>query len=350
MKVIAEEYLPNSTILMNEHGGKRSAICKGIEYLKEYNQTEYFILVDSDTVLDANASKYMVECIDQKNTIGCATGSLTIFNTHFLAKIINARYNYAFNIERSCMSYFGIMNCCSGPLSIYRTNLFDESFITEFKTQTFLGTICGPGDDRHLTNMVLIRGYESKQTSLAIGSTEAPLYFMRFLRQQVRWLRSFYREQCWQIQAIPNQHPFLGIVTQYEILYPFFILSWIIYMFINDNPYRYLRFYIMSFLIMLIRTGILVIKMKDSKYVYNIFYLPIFLFFIIPLKVYCCLTMYKMHWITSTRNKLYFQCDLETFSIYSILIAWNSLLLYTLIMKIINFSQHGNYLELFYLH
>jgi len=318
---------------MNIHDGKRNAICKAVEYIKKLHDTDYFILVDSDTVLGNSAVQYMVECIDQSTKIGCATGFLYIFNTHFLGRVINARYGYAFNVERGAMSYFGVMNCCSGPLSIYRSNIVDKEFLTEFKEQKFLGTTCGPGDDRHLTNMVLIRGYESRQTALAVAYTEAPCTFMRFLRQQVRWMRSFYREEFWQIQAIPKQHIFLSIVTQYELLYPFFILSWIIYMFFNNSSYSFFKFFLMSFVVMLIRTTLLMIVMKDFSYIYNLAYLPIYLFFIIPLKIFCFFTMKRMHWITSSRKKILIECDFESICIYSLLIIWNSAIVYTLVMK-----------------
>ena len=61
------------------------------------------------------------------------TSNIKIFNKENLLTKHNARYSYAFNIERSYLSYLNIMNCCSGPLSIYRSKLIDEDLLKSLK-------------------------------------------------------------------------------------------------------------------------------------------------------------------------------------------------------------------------
>lgn len=340
MKDIAESILEPSLILLNNHGGKRSAICEALNYV----ESKYFILIDSDTILDKSATEKMICCIEQDDKIGCATGNLKVFNTHLLGRIVNARYGYAFNFERGAMSYFGVMNCCSGPLSIYRSDIIDSNFINEFRNQKFLGNICGPGDDRHLTNMVMIRGYKSKQTHLAIAWTEAPSTFLRFLRQQVRWIRSFYREQFWQILAIPRQSIYLSIITQYEILYPFFIFIWLIDLISVNSLNKIIRFAIISGIIIMIRTLMLVVLLKDIKYFLNLFYLPIYLFFILPLKIFSFFTTFNMNWNTSSRKLIIHHCDMELFNIILILLSWNGGITYSIIHKLIS-QNHLQFLK-----
>jgi hyaluronan synthase len=336
MKSIAEEVFSEEEnlfeleILLNEHGGKRKAICNG---LKKIFETDYVMFIDSDTVLTTSATKYLVECIDSSTENGCATGCLLIFDKHFLGKIINARYAYAFNIERSSMSYCGVMNCCSGPLSIYRHSIFNNEFIEKFENQTFCGIKCGPGDDRHLTNMVLMKGYKSKQTHLSIAYTEAPKSFIRFIKQQTRWIRSFYREQLWQIKAIPYQSILLALVTHYEIIYPILIFIWLNYISVHESIKNFIRLLIFTCGIIIIRTSLLIIFMRKFEYIYNIFYLPIFITVILPLKLYCLITMTKMNWTTSTRLNIINKIDFELLIITMLILLWNSLICYSIVTK-----------------
>lgn len=314
------------TVLRNTHGGKRDAMCQGVEEMKRWDMVEsskYVVFMDSDTVLSPSATTHLVTIVDGSPENGCATGSLLIFDHHFLGRIINARYAYAFNIERASMSYFGVMNCCSGPFSIYRTDiLLSEGFLQEFRDQSFMGVQCGPGDDRHLTNMFLTRGLRSRQTHLALAYTEAPKTFVRFLKQQTRWMRSFFREQYWQVMAIGKQSAFLGVVTQYEILYPVFVVTWMIRL-------TFLRSFSQLLLVTGFTTGIIVVRtlilcalMRSMMFVYNIFYLPMYMAFLLPLKIYCLLTAREMGWITSSRLNISNRCDLELGVIVSISLLW----------------------------
>lgn len=338
MKDIADNLLfekgINYVVLLNNHAGKREAICSGLEYFNN-NQlnSKYIFFIDSDTILDTDATKYLVTCVDSHENNGCATGNLLVFDTHFLGKLVNARYAYAFNIERSSLSYFGVMNCCSGPLSIYKSSVFTNEFIDEFKNQTFWGIKCGPGDDRHLTNMFLIRGYKSKQTHLAIGYTESPATFVRFIKQQTRWMRSFFREQYWQFLAIKNHSLFLSMVTQYEMLYPIFVFIWLCYIIKSNSGFLLIRLTSTMIGIISIRTFILCIFMKSFNYLYNILYLPLFMFFLLPLKVYCLFTMHRMNWITSSRIKIINTFDTELLITFLLMIIWISSIIFSIYNK-----------------
>lgn len=339
MKEIADAILVESginyVVLLNNHGGKREAICSGLEYFLNNKLTsKYIFFIDSDTVLDRDATKYLVSCVDSNSNNGCATGNLLVFDTHFLGRLVNARYAYAFNIERASLSYFGVMNCCSGPLSIYKSEVFNQDFINEFKNQTCFGIKCGPGDDRHLTNMFLIRGYKSRQTHLAIGYTESPATFIRFIKQQTRWMRSFFREQYWQFIAIKNQSVFLSIVTQYEILYPIFVFIWLCNIIPSHSGLLLIRLMSTMIGIITFRTIILCIFMKSIYYVYNILYLPLFMFFLLPLKVYCLFTMHRMNWITSSRVKIINKIDFELILTVLLMLIWDASILYSVYNKV----------------
>lgn len=337
MAEIAKKLIPKSKILLNPHGGKRSAIIYGYLSLQTMYPSDYIILIDSDTVLEKDSCKNLVKCIDSDNKIGCATSNIKIFNTeNLLTKIINARYSYAFNIERSYLSYLNIMNCCSGPLSIYRSELINDEFIEKFKKQSMFKNKIEPGDDRHQTLLIMSKGYKSKMTPFSICWTECPTQFKRFLRQQLRWMRSFYREQYWQYKCLKNQPFYLSIVMTYEILFPYLIIGWVMYLFYNPNVSLYLitKSFILTTLIAILRTIFIIIYTKDITNIYNIFYLYIYFTTLIPLKVLALFTLFDNNWITSNRLNITHTLSLDIILMYLVIIIWNILLFNGIIIHI----------------
>ena len=329
MAETARKLIPDSKILLNNHAGKRSAIIHGYRNLQLRYPSDYIIIIDSDTILDKNACLELVKCIDSDEQIGCATSNIKIFNINtLLTKIINARYAYAFNIERSYLSYLNIMNCCSGPLSIYRSSLITEAFLDKFKNQSCYKHKIEPGDDRHQTLLIMMKGYKSKMTPFSICWTECPTQFKRFLRQQLRWMRSFYREQYWQFKCLTNQPYCLSIIMTYEILFPYLIIGWVLYLFYN--PYSSLYLIIKSFLlttfIAIIRTVFIVIYTSDVQNLYNIFYLYIYFCTLIPLKVLALFTIFDNNWITSNRLYRTNSLSFDIILMYLSILIWNLLL------------------------
>ena len=328
---IAKRIHENAIILLNYHKGKRNAIYEGYQTIQNLSNSEYIVIVDSDTVLDKDACKFLLQCIHSDEKIGCATSNIKIFNNNtLLTKIINARYAYAFNIERAYLSYLNIMNCCSGPLSIYRKKLITKEFLDKFNNQSCCKNKIEPGDDRHQTLLILKEGFKSKMTSLSICYTESPTSLVRFLKQQLRWCRSFYREQYWQFKSIDKQPYYLSIIMIYEIFFPFFIVGWILYLLlINDTTFFLLvKSFIICVSIIFIRTFFLICYTCELKNSYNVFYLFIYILFIIPIKLYSILTLIINNWITSNRKFLKEMCSYDVLLMFLFIITWISILGY----------------------
>lgn len=339
---IAKNIFPYSVILMNKHGGKRSAIIHGYKYLQSrpsFPECKYVVLVDSDTILDKYAIENLVCCVDIDDSIGCATGNIRIFNnnSNFLTKIINARYAYAFNIERSYLSHLGIMNCCSGPLSIYRKELITEGFIEKFKNQTMFGVHIEPGDDRHQTLLIMMSGYKSRMTPFAIAYTETPKSFERFIRQQLRWMRSFYRESYWQYKCLKNQPFFLSFVTVYELQFPFFVTIFFVYaLLFSTDKLVITKSFIITFAIAILRTLILCVYTRNVENIYNFFYLFIYLLFLIPTKLYSSITFLNNDWNTSNRLTIIPNKSWDTFILYFFITNWLILVMFGSIHTILS--------------
>jgi hyaluronan synthase len=310
------------------HGGKRETMKRGMDWIHLDGDYDYILVTDSDTVFLPNAVWSLVKVVHDDPQNGCATGTLEIFNrTTGLAKMVNARYLYAFNMERSAMSFAGCMNCCSGPFSIYRNSVLDETFLDDFVTQSCCSQKVGPGDDRHLTNLMLMKGYRSRQSPLSVAMTESPCTLERFFTQQLRWMRSFYREQYYQVLAVPHQSFYLLFVTIYENLFPYIVVLSFIPTFglLYETPVEvlYSRILICLGIIVLRTTMLFVLSGYQWDVLYNIFMLPTYFCALLPMKVYALLTLCTQNWMTSDRLLVRKRCNWDVAGMNAFIVMWN---------------------------
>ena len=308
-EILVDLPCPVETVMISQRG-KRGAMFYGIQRLRDEFRRELtstdLVVTDSDTELEPDCLVRLQECLRSDKRNGCATGFLTIYNRAdgLLPKMIHARYAYAFAVERAASSFAGCMTCCSGPISIYRLDALDELVLRRFVTQRFLTRPAEPGDDRHLTNLVMAAGLRSRQTSLARAGTEAPETWRRFINQQLRWSRSFYREMYWQLKALEKQSCYLGVITAYETIFPFVIASWILrILYFSDSVSILWRMSAVAVTVLLLRTLVLLLYCRDTRVLYNILYYPVYVVVLLPLKFYALLTVVDSRWVTASRKE-----------------------------------------------
>ena len=118
------------------------------------------------------------------------------------------RYWIAFNQERAAQSWFRTVLCCSGPLAAYRRSVL-EIVWNDYVRQRFRGALCTYGDDRHLTNLVLATGHDTLFVPRATAITNAPATIRGYLKQQLRWNKSFYRELLWTLPFVASRSPYM---------------------------------------------------------------------------------------------------------------------------------------------
>ena len=75
-----------------------------------------------------------------------------------------------------------------------------------WENQKFLGRESTFGDDRSLTNCVL-REWKVKYEARAVSHTIVPTTFKQFMRQQLRWKRSWTRESLIVARFIWSKNP-----------------------------------------------------------------------------------------------------------------------------------------------
>ena len=175
-------------VRQNVNRGKRLAVAAGLEKCTG----DVVVLVDSDTVLDVDAVRNLVQpLVDPK--VFCVCGNAEVApGKSVLARFQKVWYNESFRIRKGVESLFGSVFCCSGVLAAYRADKLRE-VLPEFLGETFLGVKVASGDDRRLTNLMLRLGGRSVFQSNAIAYTAVPTGLRQFIKQQIRWGRGSLR-------------------------------------------------------------------------------------------------------------------------------------------------------------
>jgi hyaluronan synthase len=199
--------------LVGEHGariglqqtncGKREAIAMAV---RADSKADIFVTVDSDTVLDDRALAKLLVAFDDPRVTG-ATGLVRVLNKrrNLLTRLVDLRYANAFLMDRGFQSAFGSVLCACGSLAAWRRSVIEDN-VDDFTNQRFLGSTCTYGDDRRLTNYALKTGRVALVPE-AIAYTAAPERIGHYLRQQLRWNKSFVRESLWAVAHLPASRP-----------------------------------------------------------------------------------------------------------------------------------------------
>ncbi|MFJ4844609.1 MULTISPECIES: glycosyltransferase [unclassified Streptomyces] len=170
--------------------GKRHGLAAGF---RQEPRADAYLCVDSDTVLDQHAVAELAEPFS-KRRVHCVTGLVLAHNRgiNLLTRLIDMRYVNAFLGERVAYSRLGSVLCACGSLALYRGWVV-RKYLDDFLDQRFLGRPATFGDDRRLTYYCLTEGLSLIQPS-AVGYTDVPERLGHYVRQQIRWGKSFIRE------------------------------------------------------------------------------------------------------------------------------------------------------------
>ncbi|MFE4523065.1 glycosyltransferase [Cytobacillus firmus] len=149
--------------------------------------------VDSDGYTFPNAVRELLIPFHDPEVMA-VTGHINARNRedNWFTKLLDMRYENAFRVERAAQSVTGNVLVCSGPISCYRREVIMDN-LEDYGSQTFLGEPVQFGDDRCLTNYAILKGKTLYQ-STAVCLTDVPSTLKQFLKQQIRWNKSFFRE------------------------------------------------------------------------------------------------------------------------------------------------------------
>jgi len=199
--------------------GKREGMAEGVLGAKG----EIIVFVDSDSFLAPDATKLIVEHFLANPKVGAVSGNTGVANptTNMLTRMQSARYSVSFDIFKACESVFGVVTCCPGCFSAYRRSALLE-ILQAWRTKTFLGTPSTFGDDRSLTNYILLKKWDVVYCREAKATTIVPDTYKKYLKQQVRWKKSWIREGITPAKFIWRRNPIASSSFYTNLLIPIF--------------------------------------------------------------------------------------------------------------------------------
>ncbi|KAF7656225.1 hypothetical protein LDENG_00044840 [Lucifuga dentata] len=289
--------------IMQKWGGKREVMYTAFKALG--SSVDYIQVCDSDTKLDHLATVELCKVLESNPMYGAVGGDVRILNAKdsYISFMSSLRYWMAFNVERSCQSFFNCVSCISGPLGLYRNDLLQQ-FLDLWYNQKFLGTHCTFGDDRHLTNRMLSMGYATKYTAHSKCYTETPAQFLRWLNQQTRWTKSYFREWLYNAMWWHKHHLWMTYESIVSGIFPFFVTATIIQLFMTGTLWDILWILCCIQLIGLVKAFYACMLRKNAVMVFMSLYSTLYMTSLLPAKYFAILTMNKSSWGTSGRRKL----------------------------------------------
>jgi hyaluronan synthase len=291
--------MPNFDVfILEKNKGKRMAQKLGFDNA----MGDIIITIDSDTVIDpVNGINAIIKQFKDPQ-VGAVTGDIKVLNKNenFLTKLILYRYWLAFNQERAAQSNFDAVMCCSGPFSAYRKSII-EKIKNQYITQVFLGHVSTFGDDRHLTNLVLQDGHIVRFEKNAIAYTHVPSSIKAYIKQQIRWNKSFYRELLWTLKNVPTKHFYMIYDMLMQLILPYIsiVASFaLIYIAIFINLKIALIWMGLFFIITASRSVFGVYRTKDPGFFLFLTYGFIHTVFLVPSRFYAIFTLKENGWST----------------------------------------------------
>jgi hyaluronan synthase len=199
-----------------DNRGKRDGMVECVER----STNEVVVFIDSDSFIEPDTPRELVkQFVDDDVAAVAGHAYVANANKNIMTKMQAVRYFVAFKAYKASESIFDSVTCCSGCCSAYRREYLTP-FMREWLNQTFMGVRCTYGDDRSLTNYLLERGYKARYAEKAISHTFVPDTFQQFLRQQLRWKKSWIRESLKASKFIWRRNPIMSIAFYLGIILP----------------------------------------------------------------------------------------------------------------------------------
>ncbi|HEX6560693.1 MAG TPA: glycosyltransferase [Nitrososphaera sp.] len=211
---------PTLKVIHKKNEGKRKAVASAF-----YNSRgNYLVLIDSDSIVDAQAITEVMKAFKADQRVGGVVGFAKVWNANknVLTRCQDVWYDYSFNIRKCAESYFGSVMCISGCLAAYRREAIanyipywinarlkdseDRELTTYVIAPPKAKPLMTPGtkkmmrwmsryddaEDRSLTGQALI-DWKAVYVPSAIVYTDVPESFKVFMRQQKRWKKGTLR-------------------------------------------------------------------------------------------------------------------------------------------------------------
>ena len=195
--------------------GKKHALVRGAEHA----DGDIIAFTDSDCRLAADAIRLCVEAMIRHPELGAVSGHTRATNAResLLTQVQDVWYEGQFRVVKGAEATFGSVTCVSGPLAVFRREAI-LNYLPAWAGDRFLGGEFRFATDRQLTGYVLgqrwigrrlkaryahsrfVREADYPELEWRVGYVQAAKVWTKvparpraFLRQQVRWKKSFVR-------------------------------------------------------------------------------------------------------------------------------------------------------------
>jgi hyaluronan synthase len=277
--------------------GKRGAMAEGMRRANG----EIFAFVDSDSYLDPDCLRNLVAPFTDPR-VGATVGHADVKNWSASpwTRMQAVRYWSAFRVIKATESIFGgTVVCASGCCAAYRAEAV-LPLLPAWEFQTFLGRPANFGDDRALTNRVL-RKWRVVYQENARAETVVPATLMRFFRQQLRWKKSWLRENLYVVQFIWKKHPLGALFTYAGVAFPFVAPFVVVHALWNvvDGHLSTLAFYaIGTYAMALLYSLYYFVRRPDSIWIHGITFVGLYMTVLVFQTYWGMATMRDNRWGT----------------------------------------------------
>ncbi len=215
---ILQEYRNSHRVIvinLTKNVGKKRALAEAMAVAKG----NLFAHTDSDSVWAADVLEKIVPIFQYDMKVGAVSGHGRALNgdKNLLTKIQDSWMEGQFSARKAFESVFGAVTCASGPLAVFRKEAI-FNLLPAWTNDEFLGQEFRFATDRTLTGIVLgnkvigsrikktfadspfvkqvnyqLRKWQVVYCKSAKSWTIVPDTFSRFIKQQIRWKKSFIR-------------------------------------------------------------------------------------------------------------------------------------------------------------
>ncbi|OGI29541.1 MAG: hypothetical protein A2288_01515 [Candidatus Moranbacteria bacterium RIFOXYA12_FULL_44_15] len=187
-----QKVYPTLKIIDWPNQGKRWAMAAGFET----STADIIIQLDSDSSVDPATFREWIDPFQNPRVAAvCAHGVPKNADKNIITRMQTAYYFMSFRILKAAESTFNTVFCLSGCGAAYRRTAV-MPVLYHWLSESFLGRPTTYGDDRALTSWLLKRGESIIYNNKAITYTVVPENWKQFMKQQLRWKKS------WIINAI----------------------------------------------------------------------------------------------------------------------------------------------------
>lgn len=205
---------------------------------------DIIICTDSDTLFDPLAIRELVACFKSPH-IGAVGGVTGINNTNdsLVAQMQALLYSMNYYLYKPMENLSRNVQCLGGPLAAFRRELY-LSLIPAIRSNDFLGLRVVRGEDRFITQQVLLSGLKTFVTLRARCWVNTPTTWQGYLKQQLRWRRSaigqWFNTLKYLLKFLRNAGVICVVCSLFPIMAAFAWMTLLLFLFENNSILQFI--------------------------------------------------------------------------------------------------------------